>query len=154
MSDELPHGRKKLPEYRAWRSIIDRCYYPSQKSYPDYGGRGIRMCDTWRTSFDTFLRDIGRKPSPQHTIERINNDGHYEPGNVRWATRAEQANNKRSSRHVYLNGERMILTEAARRLGVHHHALQQRFRYRTGWKIGLYEEADYLSRPAKNDSTP
>lgn len=95
------HGLSKTPEYQAWCSIKKRCLNPSNISWPDYGGRGITICDAWRDSFDVFFAYVGRRPSPNHSIDRINNDGNYEPGNVRWATRSEQQNNKRRTRFRY-----------------------------------------------------
>ena len=83
-------------EYRAWCSMITRCTNPNRKKWPDYGGRGITVCERWRNSFENFLADMGPRPSPKHSVDRYpNNDGNYEPGNVRWATKAEQANNRR-----------------------------------------------------------
>lgn len=72
-----------------------RCFNVRSKPYPNYGGRGITMCDHWRDSFAAFLADVGRRPSAAHSIDRIDNDGHYEPGNVRWATRDTQQQNRR-----------------------------------------------------------
>jgi hypothetical protein len=72
----------------------DRCETPSNRSYPDYGGRGIRVCERWHT-FENFLADMGERPSDKHQLDRIDNDGNYEPGNVRWATKQEQMRNRR-----------------------------------------------------------
>ncbi len=88
---------KSTPEYNAWLSLKGRCLNPRNSAFQGYGGRGIMVCDRWVNSFPNFLEDVGRRPSPQHSIDRFpNNDGNYEPGNVRWATRTEQNRNKRS----------------------------------------------------------
>lgn len=84
--------------------IKDRCYNPSDKSYPNYGGRGIEVCEKWLASFECFLADMGARPSPRHSIDRINNEGGYYPGNCRWATAVEQANNKRNNRFISVDG--------------------------------------------------
>lgn len=83
------HGGRRTPEYMAWNSMISRCSNPRHQGFHNYGGRGIRVCDRWR-SFSVFLADMGTRPSPQHSIDRINNDGNYEPANCRWATGSEQ----------------------------------------------------------------
>ena len=93
------HGKRFTPEYNSWSHMRRRCNEPSNKNYDDYGGRGIKVCREWDSSFEAFFAAVGPKPSPQHSIDRYpDNDGHYEPGNVRWATKAEQANNKQRSK--------------------------------------------------------
>jgi hypothetical protein len=100
----IKHGQARgsgmTPEYAIWRTMRQRCSNPNSQRWKDYGGRGIRVCDEWN-SFAVFFSHIGPRPSLNHSIDRINNDGHYEPGNVRWATDFEQQQNtrKQSRRH-------------------------------------------------------
>jgi len=95
----LTHGhaahQRTTPEYRAWLNMKTRCYNSKNNQWENYGGRGISICERWLHSFVNFLNDIGRKPNPELTIDRINNDGDYEPGNVRWATLSQQRQNRR-----------------------------------------------------------
>jgi hypothetical protein len=93
----VKHGeaRPRSAEYQCWRGMIGRCTRPTDSSWKKYGACGIRVCDRWRPSYINFLADMGRKPSPQHSIDRIDPDGDYEPSNCRWATRSEQRQHQR-----------------------------------------------------------
>jgi hypothetical protein len=98
------HGHHGTPEYIVWQGMLRRCDRPKHPSYANYGGRGIRVCDRWKTSFASFLEDMGPRPSDGHSLERKESSGNYEPGNVVWATRSEQSRNTRRNRHVTIAG--------------------------------------------------
>ena len=87
--------RKENPLYKIWVNMKQRCYNPKHPRYADWGGRGIKVADRWLTSFETFAREVGDRPSPQHSLDRIDNNGGYGPMNVRWATKKEQRANQR-----------------------------------------------------------
>lgn len=100
VSHRRTHGHAaggRSPEYSSWLAMIARCTRPSHERYDRYGGRGIGICDQWLGSFEAFLADMGQKPSKAHELDRVNNDGNYEPGNCRWAVRKQQARNRRTS---------------------------------------------------------
>lgn len=86
------------PEYYVWKAMKGRCSNPTARHYPDYGGRGIRVCEEWDKSFQAFFDDMGPRPNKHYSLDRKNNDGNYEPSNCRWATPKEQANNRRQRR--------------------------------------------------------
>src|SRR3990167_9691355 len=113
-------------EYRTWKNIVSRCINPNASKYAEYGGRGIKVCDRWRESFATFLSDVGERPSRKHTIERDDNERDYEPGNVRWATRAEQARNKRNNRWLTFQGTTLCVTDWAKKVGLKYKTLIMR----------------------------
>jgi hypothetical protein len=91
------HGQTLTPEYRSWRAMKQRCLDAGHIGYHNYGGRGITVCDRWRFSFENFYTDMGKRP-PETSLDRIDNNGNYEPGNCRWATRIEQGLNRRTTR--------------------------------------------------------
>lgn len=122
------HGKSTvgLAEYQTWQAMKNRCRGRKNKSYARYGGRGIRVCDRWLNSFETFLADMGRRPSNKHTLERINNDGNYCPENCRWETRHKQARNTSRNRMIAHDGITLCLTDWANKLGIRFSVLRHR----------------------------
>lgn len=118
------NGKGRSPLYVTWCEIRRRCLSEKCHAYDRYGGRGIRICDRWKdgegglTGFECFVADMGQKPTPAHSIERKEVNGNYEPGNCIWATTEQQAQNKRDNRYVTVRGEQVLITHAARRVGI------------------------------------
>jgi len=110
------------PEYKSWTSMLCRC---RDKQDRDYGGRGVQVCRQWR-KFKNFLADMGSKPSRQHTIERIDVNGNYEPGNCRWATRKEQTRNQRNNIRITAFGNNLLLIEWSEFTGIKYQTLYNR----------------------------
>ena len=135
----LKHGEgvARTSEWRSWRKMRERCNDPSHEAYARYGGRGIKVCDKWNdpdTGYAAFLTDMGRKQSEDLTVDRYpNRDGNYEPGNCRWATRAEQARNRRSSKYITVFGETRLLVEWCETYGVGYKCVHNRLR--NGWPV-------------------
>lgn len=106
------HGMRKSPEYRNWLRMRERCEDEKCPAFLDYGGRGIRVCERWQ-DFALFFADVGPRPSPRHSLDRIDNDRGYEPGNVRWATAKEQQRNRRNNAVLTYAGRTACLAEWA-----------------------------------------
>lgn len=124
-------GKSKIPEYGVWRTMKSRCFNPNDKNWANYGGRGITVCSEWKDSFTAFITFLGRRLSPRHTLERIDNEKGYEPGNCIWATRKEQNRNHRRSRILSLNGQSKTVSQWAEDLGIGRPVLESRLR--SGW---------------------
>lgn len=142
----LVHGgcRKGIvsKEFVAWVGIKQRC----NKHFPNYGARGINICTRWRESFESFLSDMGKSPSPKHSIERIDNDGNYEPENCRWVTQKEQARNRRSNRLLTRNGKTATLAEWAELSGVNRATIWSRLRRRWSVDEAIFTPIDKKKR--------
>ncbi len=135
--------KKRRPSYTIWRNMIQRCIDANAKQYHRYGGRGIKVCERWRHSVDNWITDMGQRPSNKHSIDRIDNDGDYEPSNCRWATVKEQARNRRSNRILEFQGCRMAMAEWAEKLGFSVQTIKSRLNL--GWSV---EEA--LTKPLRS----
>lgn len=124
---------KASPEYTAWSSMKHRCLNPKAKNYGLYGGRGIAVCERWIDDFAAFLADMGHRPSAGLSLDRVDNDGDYEPGNCRWADGRQQSNNKRNNHTIVVDGQTMTVTQAARAKGLNIYLV--RTRIKRGWSI-------------------
>lgn len=133
--------RKDSHEYWIWNTVVQRCTNPNVANWMDYGGRGITVCDRW-LKYENFITDMGKRPTQKHSIERIDNDAGYSPGNCRWATRPEQAKNKRNNHVIELFGRSQHLAEWAREYGISHTLILSRLR--AGWT-----EEDSVTKPAR-----
>jgi hypothetical protein len=126
------HGQYQTPTYKTWQAMRDRCNNPNHRAFPNYGGRGIRVCDEWQ-SFAAFLEHVGERPSDAHEIDRIDVNGNYEPGNVRWVTRKQNSRNRRWHRLLTAFGETLCVSEWAERMGIKVNSLMARLDH--GWDI-------------------
>ena len=141
-SPNKTHGLShRVPEYTVWAQMRNRCLKAHDPGYPGYGGRGITLCEAWG-DFGVFYRDMGPRPSPDHTLDRIDNNGPYSPENCRWATPTEQARNRRSNRLLTLNGRTLTLAEWGEVTGIPRALLSTRIR--RGWS-----DQEALTTPVK-----
>jgi hypothetical protein len=130
----IKHGHartaRKTSEYQIWKSMIARCSPSSRRDFKRYAGRGITVCDRW-LEFQNFYADMGNRPSGKHSIDRIDNNGNYEPSNCRWATDGEQCRNRRSNILVTIDGRTLCLLDWSREIGIHYYCALDRIR--RGW---------------------
>lgn len=141
--------RRKVTDRKTWMTwydMIKRCYNPKYKRYFAYGGRGIQVCEEWKSSFDNFFRDMGTKPEG-HSIERINNDGNYELSNCKWATPKEQAQNRRPNRNLEFRGEIKNMQQWSKELGISHAALSKRLK---NWGIEKALTTERMEKYVRN----
>lgn len=117
--------RSRMPEYKIWDSMLRRCENPKHKAYKNYGGRGILVCAKWH-DFDAWLADVGRRPDSSLEFDRVDNDGNYEPSNVRWTDLTTQSRNRRNTHKFELHGVTKSTAEWATFFGITHGAMQQR----------------------------
>ena len=141
------HGLSGSPEFFVWYDMIRRCYDTARPHYVRYGRRGISVCSRWRDSFATFYDDMGPRPSSAHSIDRIDNEGDYEPDNCRWATLHEQSRNTRRNHNLTHNGITMCITDWANRVGVDRRTITKRLN--RGWSVELA-----LTTPVKHATSP
>lgn len=130
---ETRHGTKPSPEWLAWHNMRSRCYLETNECYANYGGRGIVVCDQWREDFTVFLRDVGRKPSLRHSLDRKDVNGPYSPDNCRWATDAEQARNRRNTVLIEFDGKTLCAEDWAKITGVRGGTICKRIK--NGWTV-------------------
>lgn len=127
------HGLSRTPEYAAWKNMKGRCFCPTDAAFDRYGGRGITVCDEWKTSFTAFLRDMGPRPGPEYTIERKNNDLGYSKENCEWATVKTQDRNKRNNRVLTFDGRTQCMAAWAEECGMDRETFGNRIRH--GWSV-------------------
>ena len=127
------HGKYGSKVYKAWQRIIQRCNNVNFVQWKDYGGRGIKICARWLESFDNFYADMGDLPSDKHTIERIDNNGDYEPDNCKWDTMRNQRRNARSNRLITFNGETLCMRDWETKLGFGRNVIAWRLDH--GWSV-------------------
>jgi len=121
---ETTHGMSNSPEYKAWSKMKSRCQDKFGKDWKDYGGRGIKIYGKWE-NFENFFKDMGRKPE-NHSLDRIDNNGHYEPSNCRWANKFQQANNRRNNHLINVDGVYLTIAQCAKRFKIKQATIERR----------------------------
>jgi hypothetical protein len=140
------HGMTRTAEWRTWAKMKERCLVSSAVGFKHYGGRGITICERW-LKFENFFLDLGEKPSPSHSLGRIDNNGNYEPLNCRWETWAQQQNNRRNNLLLTKGGETATLQQWARKLGVRRETIKRRL------ELGWGEERALCTPPRKQKNS-
>lgn len=125
------HGLTNSPEYNAWRAMRNRCYREKDEHFHRYGGSGIKVCDRWKNSFEEFIKDVGRKPTPKHSLNRKNNDGNYEPDNTIWSTHVDQCNNRSTNSMITFNSKTQSVAQWSVETGIKAATLYYRINH--GW---------------------
>jgi hypothetical protein len=145
----VTHGQRREPEYRVWSSMIQRCTNPNSKDFADYGGRGIAVHPTW-LAYEAFIADMGRRPSPSHSIDRLRVNEGYQPDNCRWATAREQARNTRRNRFITHDGRTQTLVAWSEETGIAQELIRARID-RCGWSPAraLTAPVDHRKGPRK-----
>ena len=139
------------PEWQAWADAKQRCDNPRNRNFHNYGGRGIRMSDEWAASFEVFFAEVGPRPGPEYSLDRLDTNGHYESGNCRWATDPEQRRNRRDTRLMTLNGRTQCMEDWATELGMDARTLAYRVRARWSDEAALTTPID-LSKSRRQRS--
>lgn len=143
------HGYTHNPTriYKIWIGMVQRCTNKKEPHYKDYGGRGIKVCDKWLNSFENFLADVGERPSLKHSLDRFpDNDGNYEPNNIRWATKKEQQENRRDSIRLTVHGQTALISQWSVISGTNPQTIKTR--YFRGYS---HEECVYGKNKIKNN---
>lgn len=147
MSAVTTHGMTGTPTYESWQKMLKRCHKKTAPEYPNYGGRGIRVCGRWRRSFENFYADMGERPAntpaQRFSLGRINNDKGYHPSNCRWEDDFQQSNNKRNSRIIAWRGREQTMAQWARECGFRRNLIKDRID-RYGWGV-----EDALTTPVR-----
>ncbi len=149
MIGEVTHDMSRTPEYKIWIGMKARCNNEKDTGYKNYGGRGIKVCERWINSFENFYEDMGGRPEGNYSIERKDNNGNYCKENCYWATKKEQANNRRSNRLIEYNGEIHSLSEWESKLNLNRGDLKRRLN-RLKWSFEKAITTPFIRKPRKS----